>query len=37
MTRFSQFVINLLRVGLGVALLAWVIHVTGGFGRSNPW
>jgi len=30
MTRFSQFVINLLRVGLGVALLAWVIHVTGG-------
>ena len=33
MTRFSQFVINLLRVGLGVALLAWVIHVTGG-GRA---
>ena len=32
MTRKSQLLMNLLRVGLGVALLAWVIHVTGGVG-----
>ena len=30
MTRFGQLVMNLLRIGLGVALLAWVIHLTGG-------
>ena len=42
MTRVSQFAMNLLRIGLGVALLAWVIHVTGGVRALDslvtvPW